>query len=62
MLISRYQMQPRNEVILIRCDSETARMFRVFVAENGFKCYGDALKFILEQVIRLKLRPGAGYR
>jgi len=55
-------MLPRNEVILIRCDSDTARMFRVFVAENGFKCYGDALKFILEQVIRLKLRPGAGYR
>jgi hypothetical protein len=47
-------------VLFIRCDRETFRKFRVFVVQNDFKNYEEALKFLLEKAEELNLKPVRG--
>jgi len=38
----------KTEDIHIRCSPETKKMFRVFVAENNFRDYEQALLYLLQ--------------
>ena len=39
----------KGERLVIRCKPETRRAFKLFVAENEFKNYEDALLFLLKK-------------
>ena len=42
-------MEEEEEQILIRCDKELARVFKLFVADRRFKAYRDALRWLLDR-------------
>ena len=42
-------MEEEEEQILIRCDKELARVFKLFTADKGFRAYRDALRWLLDR-------------
>jgi len=54
--MGRPKTSQKDSVIYIRCSRETFRQWRVFVAEEGFSDYEEALKKLME-AYRLLKRP-----
>ncbi len=46
-----------NERIVIRCDRELRRRFRVFVVETGFDSAANALEYLLDVAGAREVQP-----